>query len=189
MRKSFNDAPRGMKSTPTTWGSKLTLALDCTAPSSGSSSSTRGLLLASVMTMAQGLLPTSSRYMLSPWPHPNQSNHYCHGSKPSSWGHPPCITTSSKLLGNSRIRVSKLTYRDFVTPMPYLWKLTTKSRNGKHVQQPLHMLANCARVVWKLCMLPINLECSKIWDLYAPMPNSLTMDATSHWPLCVVATM
>ena len=83
MRKPFSGALRGTRSTLITQDSKSILALDCNVPSSGSSSLTKELSPASVMTMAQVLLPTSSRYIPSHMPLLNLSNHSHHGLKPS----------------------------------------------------------------------------------------------------------
>ena len=148
-RIPFSDALRDTRQICSTQDSKSTSAWDCISPSNGSNSSTKGLSWASAMMMAQVLLPTSSRYTLNPLLHQSPLNHSHHGLKLFSWGHLPCTTTLSKLLGSLKIGASKLTYRGSATLTPSLWRLTTKSRNGKHMQQPLHVLASYARVVWK----------------------------------------
>ena len=65
MKKPSNSALRGTRSTLAIQGSRSTSASGCTIPSSGSNSLTRELLLGSATMTAQGLLPTSSKYMLS----------------------------------------------------------------------------------------------------------------------------
>ena len=84
---------------------------------------------------------------------------------------------------------SRLTYRGSATRMLSSRKLTMRSRNGRHVQRPLHMLISYAKAVWKLHMPLINWEHLRTWVPSVPKHNLLTGDAASHPPLCVVATI